>query len=76
MNAAVNKRRGLFRQSAMTPGEFAKRLEQAGLPSDSVHHLTRLFEKARYSRHTTSADDVKEAVACLSSILHSVGDQA
>jgi hypothetical protein len=74
MSAAVSEHRGLLRQSAMTPAEFAQRLEYAGLPSDPVRRLTRLFEKARYSGHSSSTEDVNEAVACLSSILHAVGE--
>lgn len=48
MSEAIGEKRGLHRQQAMTPSEFATRLEQAGLPSDPVRRLTRLFEKARY----------------------------
>ena len=76
MNTAVGEHRGLFRQSAMTPAEFAHRLEASGLPSDPVRRLTRLFEKARYSQHATSEEDVNEAIACLSSILNAVGERA
>ena len=75
MSAAVSEHRGLFRHSAMTPAEFARRLEEAGLPSGPVSRLTRLFEAARYSTHTSSPEDVNEAVACLSSILHAVGER-
>jgi hypothetical protein len=74
MGAAVSEKRGLFRQNAMTPAEFASRLEQAGIPSEPVRRLTRLFEKARYSSHATSAEDVREAVACMTSILTSIGE--
>jgi hypothetical protein len=76
MGAAVSEKRGLSRQNAMTPAEFAHRLEQAGLPSNPVRRLTRLFEKARYSRHTSSEEDLREAVACMTSILTSIGDEA
>ena len=73
MNAAVSEQRGLHRQSATTPAEFARRLEQAGLPTDPVRRLTSLFEKARYGASSSNSDDVNEAVACLVSILQAVG---
>jgi hypothetical protein len=76
MATAVSDKRGLSRQIAMTPAEFAHRLEQAGIPSEPVRRLTRLFEKARYSSHATSSEDVKEAVACMNSILASIGETA
>jgi hypothetical protein len=76
MNAAVSEHRGLFRKKAMTPTEFARRLEQAGLPSGPVRRLTILFEKARYSGRSSSTEDVNEAVACLSSILLAVEEKA
>lgn len=73
MGEAVSARRGLERLRAMTPREFAERLEQAGLPAQSVHRLTRLFESARYGAMASSQSDVNEAVACLNSILQACG---
>ena len=73
MSEAVSARRGLQRLRTMTPREFAERLEQAGLPAQSVHRLTRLFESARYGSRTSSQSDVNEAVACLNSILQACG---
>ena len=73
MSEAIDRQRGLHRQLAMTPQEFATRLEQAGLPSDPVRRLTRLFEKARYSGRKSSHEDVNEAVTCLTAILQAVG---
>jgi hypothetical protein len=75
MSAAIDQARGLHRQQAMTPQEFASRLEQAGLPSEPVRRLTRLFEKARYGGRKSSREDVNEAVTCLTAILHAVGAQ-
>lgn len=69
MNAAVNEHRGLVRDAAMTPAEFAERLERAGLPGDAVHGLTRVFERVRYGGENVSADEIKEAKNCLTSIL-------
>jgi hypothetical protein len=76
MSEAVDQERGLHRQQAMTPQEFASRLEQAGLPSEPVRRLTRLFEKARYGGRKSSREDVNEAVTCLTAILHAVGAQS
>lgn len=73
MNEAVGLRRGLQRHHAATPREFAQRLEQAGLPAHAVERLTRLFESARYGGKTASQADIKEAVACLNSILMACG---
>jgi len=75
MSEAVSEKRGLQRQQTMTPSEFATRLEQAGLPSDPVRRLTRLFEKVRYGERKSSQEDVNEAVSCLRAILHVVGAQ-
>ncbi len=73
MSEAVSARRGLQRAVAMTPREFAERLEQAGLPAHAVARLTRLFESARYGAHASSQAEVNEAVACLNSILQACG---
>ena len=73
MNEAVSTRRGLLRAAAVTPREFAERLEQAGLPAQAVGRLTRLFEAVRYGSKASSQSDVNEAVACLNSILQACG---
>ena len=69
MNAAVNQYRGIAREAAMTPSEFASHLEKEGLPSDAINGLTRVFEKVRYGGQSVSAEEVKEAKQCLTSIL-------
>ena len=73
MSEAVSTRRGLARANAMTPREFAVRLERAGLPANAVSRLTRLFESVRYGTHQSSQADVNEALACLDSILQACG---
>ncbi len=73
MNETVSARRGLQRAPAVTPREFAERLEQAGLPANAVARLTRLFESARYGGRASSQADVNEAVACLNSIVQACG---
>lgn len=72
MSSAASQRRNLIRPQAMTPNEYASRLEQAGLPAGQVQTLTRLFEKARYSSRSSSPEEVQEAVACLTAILEAV----
>ena len=74
MSDVVADKRNLNRSAAMTPHEFAGRLEQAGLPGDAVRRLTRLFEKVRYGGHRTDSSAVNEAVACLTTILHYCGE--
>jgi hypothetical protein len=74
MSDVVADKRNLNRGAAMTPNEFAGRLEQAGLPGDAVRRLTRLFEKVRYGGHRSDSTAVNEAVACLTTILHYCGE--
>lgn len=69
MNSAVNEYRGITREAAMTPAEFAEHLENAGLPRDGVQGLTHVFEKVRYGAQEISPDEIKEAKQCLTSIL-------
>lgn len=74
MNDAVADKRSIRRGEAVTPAEFAFQLEGAGLPSDAVHRLTRLFEGARYGGTKTGPREINEAVACLTTILHHCGE--
>jgi hypothetical protein len=74
MSDVVSSRRRLQREIAMTPHEFAQRLEQAGLPGDAVTRLTRLFEGVRYGDRKSGPRDVNEAVGCLKTILHYCGE--
>ena len=74
MSDVVADKRNLNRSVAMTPNEFAGRLEQAGFPGDAVRRLTRLFEKVRYGGYRTDSSAVNEAVACLTTILHYCGE--
>jgi len=69
MSETVEEKRGLVRQQAMTPAEFARRLEQAGLPGDPVQRLTRLFEAVRYGARKSGQDEINEATSCLADIL-------
>lgn len=74
MSDVVSNKRQLQREIAMTPHEFAMRLEQAGLPGDAVTRLTRLFEGVRYGDRRSGPRDVNEAVGCLKTILHYCGE--
>ncbi len=76
MSDAVSQRKSLDRNASMTPSEFASRLEAAGLPSDAVRTLTRLFESVRYGGQRSDPKMVNEAVACLTSILQHCGEPA
>ena len=74
MSDVVSSKRQLQREIAMTPHEFAVRLERAGLPGDAVNRLTRLFEGVRYGDRRSGPKDVNEAVSCLKTILHYCGE--
>jgi hypothetical protein len=76
MGDIVADKRQLHREAAMTPQEFALRLERAGLPGDAVQRLTRLFEAVRYGDRKSSPREVNEAVGCLNTILHYCGETA
>ena len=74
MSDVVSSKRQLQREIAMTPHEFAVRLERAGLPGDAVTRLTRLFEGVRYGDRRSGPKDVNEAISCLTTILHYCGE--
>jgi hypothetical protein len=74
MSDVVADKRKLHREIAMTPQEFAVRLERAGLPADAVRRLTGLFEMVRYGDRKSAPRDVTEAVSCLNAILRSCGE--
>jgi hypothetical protein len=74
MSDVVADKQKLHRDAAMTPHEFAVRLERAGLPGDAVRRLTRLFEVVRYGDRKSAPKDVSEAVSCLNTILHYCGE--
>jgi hypothetical protein len=76
MSDVVSDKKNLDRSASMTPGEFAVRLEKAGLPSDAVRKLTRLFEGVRYGAHRSGPGEVREAVASLTAILDHCGESA
>jgi Domain of unknown function (DUF4129) len=73
MSTAISRQRGVGRHQAMTPREFAARLEQIGLPASPVSKLTRLFEQARYGSYLSTPEQVCEATDCLADIMRAVG---
>lgn len=76
MSVVVNSKQGLHRGSAMTPSEFAARLERAGLPREAVSRLTHLFESVRYGGHDSGPRETTEAISCLTSILKYCGESS
>ena len=74
MSDVVADKKKMQREIAMTPYEFALRLERAGLPGDSVRRLTRLFELVRYGDRRSAPRDISEAVNCLNTILRYCGE--
>jgi len=74
MNASVSERRGFRRKRGVTPSEFAEELERAGLPGYTTQRLTQLFERVRYGAKKSSKEDIHEAIACLTDILHACGE--
>jgi hypothetical protein len=82
---------GLPRHQAEAPFEYAARvLESAVTPSDrstpsgfpgplrpsSVHRLTGLFERAKFSRHHIGPDDRQEAIAALRAVRRELAEAA
>ncbi|OGO23318.1 MAG: hypothetical protein A2Y54_10910 [Chloroflexi bacterium RBG_16_51_16] len=74
MSRVVADKRALERHPAMTPAEFAERLEKAGLPGEPVYQLTRLFESERYGRQHAGKTEIAAAVASLKAILLACGE--
>lgn len=69
MGQALREEQGIEMETAMTVREFERLLEERGVPHLPVHQLTQLFETARYGRRATSAEDERQAVAALTSIM-------
>ena len=74
MSDVVSEKRKLRREIAMTPQEFALRLERAGLPGDAVRRLTGLFEMVRYGDRKSAPKDVTEGGELFNAILRSCGE--
>ena len=76
MNRVVEEKRGLAREDAETPAEFAWQLERLGLPREAVDGLTGVFERVRYGGKEADADEIKEARRCLTVILKACGTKS
>lgn len=69
MSRIISKRQGIRRDKAMTPREFERDLVKAGLPSEYVRQLTRLFEAVRYGRKIPGEKEKQQAISCLTRIV-------
>jgi hypothetical protein len=66
---------GLPRHPAEAPFEYAGRvLESALARPASVHRLTGLFERAKFSRHPVGDEDRDEAIAALRAVRREVAE--
>lgn len=74
MARVLDEQRGIRRQRYMTPREFERRLEDAGLPGEAVRQLTRLFEDVRYGTRVTGEQEERRAMACLRVIVDACSD--
>lgn len=69
MGQVLLEQKGLEREQAMTPREFERYLNEAGIPGEPVRRLTRLFEGVRYGDKTPDRDQEDQAIACLTFIV-------
>ena len=76
MSQVLSQQRGIERERAMTPREFAQHLAASGVRDKHIQQLTRLFEGARYSAQPPSAQDERAAIECLTAIIHAYGGAA
>lgn len=76
MSHVLAEQRGVQRDRAMTPREFADYLRVTGLQDEHIQRLTQLFERARYGGRQASERDAQESVACLSAIVAAYGEPA
>jgi hypothetical protein len=68
MSDLVAEKRAVQRAPDMTPREFVRRLEKAGVPAQPAQQLTALFELARYSPQPLGAPEEAAARACLKAL--------
>lgn len=69
MSETLQEYRGLRRNTAMTPQEFARALAPTNLPQADIWRITNLFERVRYGQHKLAPEEEKEAIACLTAIV-------
>lgn len=70
MSRVIQKTWGLQRDEAMTVREFELGLREAGISNRDIQHLTRLFEKVRYSPHKPTEQEERQAVRSLTTVVH------
>jgi hypothetical protein len=69
MSETLQQYRGLRRNTAMTPQEFARALAPTNLPQADIWRITNLFERVRYGQHAPAPEEEQEAIACLTAIV-------
>jgi len=69
MSRSLTEQLGLKRERSMTTHEFEARLISNGLPAESVHLLTRLFEEVRYGTKIPGQREEWMAVTSLTAII-------
>ncbi|MFL6188075.1 MAG: DUF4129 domain-containing protein, partial [Actinomycetes bacterium] len=68
---------GLPRRPAEAPFEYAGRVLEAALARPaSVHRLTGLFERAKFSRHPVGQDDRDQAIDALRTVRRELAEAA
>jgi len=73
MNKILSEGRGLRRAETMTPREFERYLEEAGLRDEHIRQLTELFENVRYGAKAPTEREERAAEACLEMIVKDYG---
>jgi hypothetical protein len=69
MVQALQEKRGVHRNSALTPREFEDTLKSLGFPTEPVHRLTSLFEAVRYGHKPITRREELVAIDSLTAIL-------
>ncbi|MBP1693380.1 MAG: putative rane protein [Chloroflexi bacterium] len=65
----LEEQRGVLRQQAATPSEFAESMGQYGLPKGAINELTHLFEEVRYGEVKTDSAMQRRALTAFNAII-------
>jgi hypothetical protein len=76
MTQVLRKSRNIERHRAMTPREFEMHLAESGMQDEHIKRLTRLFEGARYGAQPSGGRAEREALACLTAIVQTYGNES
>src|SRR4029450_3972436 len=76
MSQVLAQQRGLERERAMTPREFAQHLAASGVRDQHIQQLTRLFECAGYGAQPPSPQDERGARECSTAMAKAYGGAA